>query len=73
MRINENPPILNEIRDAVASLPNNKAAEFDGLRAEFFKTQPAVAADLLDPLITTSWISEQFPEEWNEEIIVKTP
>ena len=73
IRINENPSTLKEIRDAIASLPNNKAAGVDGLPAEFFKDQPAVAADLLYLLITTSWISDQFPEKWNEGIIVEIP
>ena len=73
MRINDNPQTLNEIKDAIAALPNNKAAGVDGLPAEFFKAQPGLAADMLHPLINASWISEKFPDEWNEGFIVKIP
>ena len=73
MRIKEDSPTLTEIADAIRSLPNNKAAGVDGLPAEFFKAQPMVAAGLLHPLIDATWVSEKFPEEWNEGIIVKIP
>ena len=39
MRINDAPPILKEIKDAITILPSHKAAGVDGLLAEFFKAQ----------------------------------
>ena len=72
MRINDNPPTLKEIKDAIAALLNYKAVGVDGLPAKLFKAQPAVA-DMLHPLIKPSGISETFPDKENEGFIVKTP
>ena len=44
------------VKDANCKLPNNKAARVNGLTAEFFKAQSAVAADMLNLLINATEI-----------------
>ena len=73
VRVRTDAPSLREIRDAVKTLPNNKAAGVDGIPAEFYKAQPGLAAEWLFPLIKACWEQEQYPQEWTEGIIVKIP
>ena len=72
-RINTDASSMVEIIAAIKSLPSNKAAEIDGIPAEFDKANPNQAACLLQPLIHEAWVNEILPNECTDGIIVKMP
>ena len=65
LRYNNNIRIKeDEIRDAIKSLSNNKAAGIDRIPAEFYKANPKESAPaLLHPQIKDAWENESFPSE----------
>ena len=50
-----------------------KAAGIDRIPAEFYKSNPYMAAKVLQPILEEAWLSETFVEEWTDGIIVKIP
>ena len=54
-------------------MKNNKAPGPDNLNAELFKTDPAIAAEILLPLMLKVWEDKQIPDDWNEATIVRIP
>ena len=52
---------------------SGKAAGIDGIPAEFYKSNRNMAAEVLQPILEEAWLSEAFPEEWTDGIIVKMP
>ena len=71
--IPQTPPSKSEIVSAIKSIPSGKAAGIDGIPAEFYKSNPYIAAEVLQPILEEAWLSEAFPEEWTDGIIVKIP
>ena len=61
----------SEIVSAIKSIPSGKVAGIDGKPAEFYKTNPYIAAEVLQPILEEAWLSEAFAEEWTDGIIVK--
>ena len=68
----QTPPSKSEIVSAIKSIPSGKAAEIDKKPVEFYKSKPYMAAEVLQPL-EEAWLSEAFPEEWTDVVIVKIP
>lgn len=71
--INPNPPSKHEIKNAIKSLKNNKAAGPDNIPAEVLKSDPDLTAEILEPLITKIWTSETFPSDWKDGHITILP
>ena len=59
------PPFKEEIINAIKALKNNKAPGPDNLNAELFKTDPAIAAEILLPLKTKVWEDQRILDDWN--------
>ena len=58
---------------AIKSIPSGKAAEIDGIPAEFYKSNPYMSAEVLQPILEEAWLSDAFPVERIDGIIVKIP
>ena len=71
--IPQTPPSKSKIVSVIKSIPSGKAAGIDGILAEFYKPDPYMAAEVLQPLLEEAWLSESFPEEFTDGIIVKIP
>ena len=59
--------------ESKVDIPSGKAAGIDGITAEFYKSKPYMAAEVLQPILEEAWLSEACPEEWTDNIIVKIP
>ena len=68
--IPQTPPSKSEIVSALKSIPSGKAAGINAIPAEFYKSNPFMAAEVLQPILE-AWLSKAFPEEWTDGIIVK--
>lgn len=66
-------PTVQEIKSAISSLKNNKAAGIDGIPAEFLKADPDTTASILLPLFQAIWEEEIYPSDWKEGVIAKIP
>ena len=62
------PPIQSETVSAIKSIPSVKAVEIDAIPAKFYKSNPYMAAEVLQPIL-----EEAFPEELTDGIFVKIP
>ena len=71
--IPQTPPSKSEIVFAIKSLPSGKAAGIYGIPAEFYKSNPYMAAEVLQTILEEAWLSEAFPEKRTDGIIVKIP
>ena len=58
---------------AIKSIPAGKAAGINGISAEFYKSKPYMAAEVLQSILEEGWLSEAFPEEYTDGVIVKIP
>ena len=58
------PPTYGEVKKAIASLKNNKAAGPDSIPAELFKHGGEKLVDVLHNVIVRVWQSEILPTEW---------
>lgn len=67
--INMEPPTLEELKDIIKSLKNNKAPGIDGIPAELVKKGGIVVVEKLHELITKIWMEEYLPNDWKEAII----
>ena len=61
--IPQTPFSKSEIVSAIKSIASGKAAGIDGIPAEFYKSKPYLAAEVLQPILEEAWLSEAFPEE----------
>ena len=71
--INCNKPSLAEIKKAIKTLKNGKAAGPDEIPAEAIKADIDTAATILHSLFSKIWEKEELPAEWKEGIIIKLP
>ena len=71
--IPQTPPNKSEIVSAIKSVPSGKATGIDGIPAVIYKSNPYMAAEVLQPILEEAWLSEAFPEEWIDGSIVKMP
>ena len=67
--INCNAPSIEEIKSAIKSLKNNKAAGPDNITAEILKADVNLSAEILHPLIHKIWANETFPDDWKNGFI----
>ena len=59
---------MNEVKEAIQQLKNNKATGKDGLGI-VFKFGPEKLAECMHRIIERIWDSEQLSEEWKERVI----
>jgi len=71
--INTGPVTKAEIRKALGSLKNGKAAGIDNIPPEALKEGGSVLVDQLHHLLNQIWTDEEIPAEWKEGLIVKLP
>lgn len=60
---------LNEVKDAISLMRNNRAPGEDGIPAELFKYGGEEVMRSMYTLIRSIWESEQIPEDWNTAVI----
>ena len=65
------PSSKSERVSAIKSIPSGKDAGINGISAEIYKSNPYMAADVLQHILEEAWLSEAFPEEWTNGIVVK--
>lgn len=53
---------------AIKALPIFKASGVDDIPAEFYKTNAALVAEILPPLIASCWDKEELFKDWNKGI-----
>ncbi|XP_078603943.1 uncharacterized protein LOC144877771 [Branchiostoma floridae x Branchiostoma japonicum] len=73
LRIHTGPPTKTEIRTAISSLKNGKAAGADGIPPEAWKEAGNLSVEVLYPLLSRIWLEEKIPSDWRKGNIVKLP
>ena len=71
--VNCNTPIEEEVRRAILTLHNGKAAGPDGITAEALKTAPYTSAAMFRNIIEGVWEEEVAPDDWKEGFLIKLP
>jgi Reverse transcriptase (RNA-dependent DNA polymerase)/Domain of unknown function (DUF6451) len=71
--ISVSPPTLGEVRTAILSLKNGKAAGCDGIYAELLKADSDLSTQTLHGLLSEIWNTEYIPTAMKEGMIVKIP
>ena len=71
--IETSPLSKEEIINAIKAMKNNKAPGPDNLKAELFKTDPTIAAEILLHLMMKLWEDKRIPDDWNEATIIRIP
>ena len=66
-------PSKEEIKKAVRTLNNGKAAGPDGIPAQALKADIDTATDILHNLFTKIWDEEKVPAVWREGLVIKLP
>ena len=62
-----------EIREALKSLKNGKAAGVDNIPAEALKEGGDVIVESLHQLLNLVWTEEEIPNDWKKGLLVKLP
>ncbi|XP_076066121.1 uncharacterized protein LOC143039763 [Oratosquilla oratoria] len=63
-------PSLDEVRNAIKAMKNNKAAGPDGIPAEIYKFGGDVIQHQLHQLLTKIWINEDVPSDFRDANII---
>nr|KAG5700998.1 hypothetical protein BaRGS_022709 [Batillaria attramentaria] len=71
--INCDKPSKAEIRKAIMTLSNGKAAGPDEIPAEAIKADTETAVNMLHSLFSKIWEKEEVPAQWKEGIVIKLP
>ena len=71
--MNTGPPSKAEIVKAIKTMKNGKAAGPDGIPPEALKADPAMSAEMLQPLLQKIWEQEHVPADWRLGYLVKLP
>nr|KAG5691347.1 hypothetical protein BaRGS_033396 [Batillaria attramentaria] len=71
--INCDKPSKAEIRKAIVTLRNGKAAGPDEIPAEAIKADTETAVNMLHSLFSKIWEKEEVPAQWKEGIVIKLP
>nr|KAG5696667.1 hypothetical protein BaRGS_023076 [Batillaria attramentaria] len=71
--INCDKPSEAEIRKAIMTLRNGKAAGPDEIPAEAIKADTETAVNMLHSLFNKIWEKEEVPAQWKEGIVIKLP
>nr|KAG5702213.1 hypothetical protein BaRGS_033925 [Batillaria attramentaria] len=64
---------MAEIRKAIMTLRNGKAAGPDEIPAEAIKADTETAVNMLHSLFSKIWEKEEVPAQWKEGIVIKLP
>ena len=67
----QSPPSKSEIVSVIKSLSSGRAAGIDGIPADCYKSNPYMAAEVLQPRLEEAWLSEALPEQQTDSIIMK--
>ena len=62
-----------DIKKAIRTLKNGKAAGPDGIPAEAIKADIDTATDILHNLFAKIWDEEKVPADWREGLVIKFP
>ena len=65
------PLILIEVKEALKTLKNGKAAGNDGISPELLKYGRSALAEPIFELLSRVWDEEKVPSEWSKAVIVK--
>ena len=65
------PLILTEVKEALKTLKNGKAAGNDGISPELLKYGRSALAEPIFELLSRVWDEEKVPSEWSKAVIVK--
>nr|KAG5711141.1 hypothetical protein BaRGS_004785 [Batillaria attramentaria] len=71
--INCDKPSKAEIRKAIMTLRNGKAAGPDEIPAEAIKADTETVVNMLHSLFSKIWEKEEVPAQWKEGIVIKLP
>ena len=71
--ISTRPISKGEVKNAISSLKNGKAAGVDNIVAELLKADIETATQKLHEVIQMIWENEVIPYEWLKGLIVKLP
>lgn len=71
--ISTSPPTLEEVKNTLRQLKNNKSPGPDNLPAELFKYAAEPLADELTPMLRHIWETNNIPNEWKKGTIVTIP
>ena len=63
------PPTLEDVRNAIKALKNNKAAGEDGIESELLKYGGEGVEKAIHELIMEVWKKEEMPSDWRTGII----
>ncbi len=63
------PPTLDEIKQAVAKLKNNKAADTKGLIAEMLKQGADIVLPHIHKVVSHILRTRSFPNEWKHNVV----
>ena len=66
-------PTKAEIKKAIMTLRNGKAAGLDGIPAEAIKADIETMTSVLHSLFSKIWEKEEVPAQWTEWIVIKLP
>ena len=66
-------PSKEEIKKAIRTLKNGKAAGPDGIPAEALKADKDTAKDILHNLFAKIWDEEKVPADWREGLVITLP
>jgi len=67
------PITHNEVRRAINSLKNGKAAGIDGIQTELIKAGGKTMVATLTELCNKVWNTETVPADWKDSVIVPLP
>nr|KAG5701644.1 hypothetical protein BaRGS_019333 [Batillaria attramentaria] len=67
------PPTEEEIKQAMKTLKNGKAAGVDGVTAEMLRAEETMTPRLLAEMFQKIWEDESPPDTWKTGLIVKIP
>jgi hypothetical protein len=71
--INCDKPFKAELRKAIATLKNGKAAGSDSIPAEAIKADTETDITILHSLFSKIWEKEEVPVQWKEGLVIKLP
>lgn len=69
LNINTVQPEKEKILTAIKSFKNGKAPGQDSFKAELFKVDPELAAQIVQPLFAALWEKKQQPDKRTEDVI----
>ena len=73
LEIDCNRPTKGEIKNAIKTLKNGKAAGPDGIPAEAIKADIELSTNVLYNIIGNIWEKGELPKDWREGYLVKLP